>query len=175
MKGNFEWLTKEHLRSYFDYADDFSAFCSENFSAEKMLENLKFDGYKNNIEHRYKILVHKWGALSHKYETLSTLLNYDFSENVFADEIIIYGAGVIGTELYKRIKNYVKVKCFVDKLNAGGEIENVKIVSIDDLQYERDVKIIVSVTYDFENIKKELCNKYNSEDIISLDDILIRI
>ena len=67
---------------------------------------------------------------------------------------------------------YTKVKCFIDIHKASEKFDNVPIISIDDIQYESGTKIIVSATYDFENIKKELCNKYSSEDIISLDNIL---
>ena len=60
----------------------------------------------------------------------------------------------------------------VDDNISGIKYDSVKIISPDDLKYENGVKIIVSATYDFENIKNKLYGKYDEEDISSLDDIL---
>ena len=163
MKEKWSTASRCALRAYFDKADDFLSFCGENYLGGNIIKNLAFDIEVDKAVNR---------LTARRYKTLTTLLNHDFNEDTFADTVIIYGAGVIGTELYKRIKDFTKVKCFVDIHKAGQKFDNVKIISIDDVQYESGTKIIVSVGYDFENIKNELCNKYNSEDIISLDDIL---
>ena len=110
--------------------------------------------------------------LERRYKTLAKLVTHDFQKDTLSDTVIIYGAGVIGTELYQRIKNYTKVKCFIDKNKAGETFDNIEIISVDKLQHESKTKIIVSATYDLENIKSKLYGKYCDEDIISLDDIL---
>lgn len=161
MKKKWSGASRSALRSYFDNADDFLTFCGENYSGSNFISNLAFDINNEAFE-----------LVERRYKTLIALINYDFHEYPFSNTVIIYGAGVIGIELYKRIKDYTKVKCFIDIHKASEKFDNVPIISIDDIQYESGTKIIVSATYDFENIKKELCNKYSSEDIISLDNIL---
>lgn len=163
MKKEYSGASRSALRAYFDTADDFLVFCGENYSGANFIRNLAFNLDKE---------LFGAGLLERRYKTLTALITYDFQEYMFSGTVIIYGAGTIGKELYKRIKSHAKVKCFVDKNKAGEEFDAVKIISIDDLQYESGTKIIVSAAYDFENIKNELCNKYSSEDIISLDDIL---
>lgn len=163
MKEKYSGTSRKSLRAYFDHANDFLTFCGENYSGINLIKNLMFDIEKESVEQQ---------LTERRYKTLTTLITYDFRKDVFPDAVIIYGAGVIGTELYKRIKNYTKVRCFVDKNKSGGEFDNVKIISVDDLRYENRTKIIVSAAYDFENIKSKLCDKYSNEDIISLDDIL---
>lgn len=160
-----KWSGASHnaLRSYFDKADNFLSFCGANYLGCNFIRNLAFD--IENEAPRVKLI-------ERRYKTLTALIAHDFHDDTFADTVIIYGAGTIGIELYNKIKDYTKVKCFVDINKAGTKFDNVNIISIDDVQYESGTKIIVSAAYDFENIKNELCNKYSSEDIISLDVIL---
>lgn len=166
MKEIWRGDTKRNLRAYFDHANDFLTFCGENYSGINLIKNLMFGIEKESAAEQLEQLTER------RYKTLTTLITHDFRKDVFPDTVIIYGAGVIGTELYKRIKNYTKVRCFVDKNKSGREFDNVKIISAEDLQYENGTKIIVSATYDFENIKSKICGKYSNGDIISLDDIL---
>ena len=167
MKGKcWHRTSRKELRAYFDHANDFLVFCGENYSGVNLIKNLAFDIDKESpIEDRNELA---WC----RYETLKALLTHDFQKDTFSNTVVIYGAGVIGTELYKRIKNYAKVRCFVDENKSGGELDGVKIISPDDLLYEKGTKIIVSATYDFENIKNRLCDRYSNEDIISLHRVL---
>lgn len=163
MKNEYSGANRNALRSYFDGADDFLTFCGENYSGINIIKNLSYDLAKEQAINN---------LLQRRYTTLTALINHDFQKDMFPNTVIIYGAGIIGTELYKRIKDFTKIKCFVDMNKAGEEFDNIKIISIDDLQYEKGTKIIVSAAYDLENIKSMLCDKYRDEDIISLDDIL---
>jgi len=151
------------LRSYFDHATDFLSFCGENYSGANLIKNLSFE-----LENHESMLR----LTERRYKTLTTLLSHDFSGDIISDKVIIYGAGVIGKELYKKIKWLTSVICFVDRQMAGGSFENVKIIAMDEVQPETGVKIIVSAAYDFENIKKGFLNKFAEDDIISLDVIL---
>lgn len=45
------------------------------------------------------------------------------------------------------------------------------MLSPNEIMYMNNVKIIVSVAYDYENIKKGLLKNLKKEDIISLDDM----
>lgn len=159
------WSTVSHkaLRSYFDHADDFLAFCGKNYSGEECIKNLAFDFEREDDA--------GWGLVERRYITLTALLTHNFSSDEIAGKVIIYGAGLIGQELYKKIKGITSVVCFVDREKVGW-VENVKIVSVNEMPYEKDVKVIVSATCDFENIKACLLDRFKGEDIISLDTIL---
>lgn len=163
MKNKFSTACRYAMRSYFDGAYDFLDFCGENYSGTHLIRNFAIDIDKE--------LPHA-KLIERRYKTLTTLLAHDFQKDTFSDSVIIYGAGVIGIELYQRIKNYTKVKCFVDQKKAGEEFDHIKIISAEEIQYEPGTKIIVSAAYDFENIKKVLCSMYEEEAVISLDDIL---
>lgn len=149
------------LRSYFDHADDFLTFCGENYSGVNLMKNLMFD-----FEKDYSLLDVR------RYKTLTTLLTYDFSRDIKSDKTIIYGAGMIGQELYKKIKNFTSVICFIDQYKRERDFEGIPIIQFDEVKPKEGTKVIVSVTYDFQNIKEGLTAKFQNEDIISLDDIL---
>lgn len=113
MREIWSGSSKMKLRAYFDYANDFLAFCGENYSGINLIKNFAFDIDK---ETRLENLIER------KYKTLTTLITHDFQKDTFPDTVIIYGAGVIGIELYKRIKNYTKVICFVDENKSRGGV-----------------------------------------------------
>jgi len=149
------------LRSYFDHANDFLTFCGENYSAANLMKNLQFDIEKDPAR-----------LISRRYKTLTSLLEYDFSSKIKSDKTIIYGAGTIGKELYKKIKNFTSIICFIDYNKAGSSFENIPIIQVDELEHEEGAKVIVSATYDLKRIKEKLAGKFQEEEIISLDDIL---
>lgn len=151
------------LRACFDHADDFLFFCGKNYSAANLLKNLSVDLEKEEPSRQ---------LTERRYKTLTTLLAHDFSRDMKADKVIIYGAGAIGKALYEKIQNDVLVECFVDQQKAGYKIGDIKVISIDELRYIDKAKVIVSATYDFDNIKKKLNDFFRDEDIISLDEIL---
>lgn len=163
------WSGTSHknLRSYFDGAKDFLHFCASNYSSVNLMDNLAFD-QKKEEEYQEKNI----SLLARRYQTLAALVSHDFSEDVIPGKVVIYGAGVIGTELYRKIKGLTSVMCFVDNEKAGGEFEGVKIIKPGELQCENGVKVIVSAAYDFDDIKKGLSVDFHREDIISIDEIL---
>ncbi len=163
MKEQYSGRSRSLLRGYFDYAEDFLLFCGENYSGGNLIKNLMFD---------YEKEMPRINLLERRYKTLTKLITHEFHKDMFSDSVIIYGAGVIGIELYQKIKNCTKVRCFIDKKKMGETFDNVEIISVDELQYEKGTKIIISAAYDLENIKSKLYGKYYDEDIISLDDIL---
>lgn len=164
MPGIWSGESRAALRSFFDCADDFLAFCGNNYSAASLLKNLAVDLEKEKAQ--------GLALLDRRYRTLTALLSHDFSKDMMSSKTIIYGAGAIGKALYGKIKLLTSVAYFVDKEKAGGEFEGIRIVSIDEIQYREETKVIVSAAYDFENIKKELMDKFQDRNIVSLDDIL---
>ncbi len=149
------------LRTYFDHADEFLSFCGENYSGANIMKNLSADFQKD-----YATLTER------RYKTLTTLLTHDFKGAMASDKTIIYGAGMIGKELYKKIRDYTSVLCFLEKSEKEKEFEGVPILQVANVKPEDGIKVIVSAAYDFVNIKKELESKFRSEDIISIDEIL---
>lgn len=109
-----------NLRSYFDNSEEFLAFCGKNFSSVKLMKNLAFDAEKEKYDQFLR---------ERRFKTLITLLDYDFSNHLFSDKTIIYGAGIIGRELYKKIKHLTRVIYFVDNKKYGQEYEGIKIIS----------------------------------------------
>ena len=163
MKKAWDGSSRKALGSYFDNADDFLNFCGENILGTSLIRNSVF---ARELEEKHYYLT------EYRYKILTGLLAHDFSKDVFPSEVIIYGAGALGMELYRKIKNYTKVKCFIDMNKAGTEFEKVKIISVDDLKYEKGIEIIVSTAYDFAKIKDILSTRYSIEDIVSLEDII---
>ncbi len=152
--------SEDAMRAYFDHTDDFLAFCGENYAGINLMKNLQVD-------------FEKYGRLYiRRYKTLAALLAHDFSKGVGSDKVIIYGAGVLGRELYKKIKDLTSVICFIDWNKIESDFEGIPIIQLNQVKQEADVKVIVSAAYDFENIKMVLADKFQDKDIISLDNIL---
>lgn len=149
------------LRLYFDRADEFLTFCGENYSGANLIKNLSVDFKKD-----YASLTER------RYKTLTTLLSHDFSGDIKSNKTIIYGAGMMGKELYKKIKDFTTVIYFIEKSTKEKDFEGIPIIQVEQVKYEEGVKVIVSAAYDFQNIKEGMTGKFQSEDIISLDDIL---
>lgn len=166
LPGAWSAASYKALRAYFDHADEFFDFCGENYSGAKLLKNLAVD-----FERKEKS---ESGLVERRYKTLTALLTHNFNNDIMPQSVIIYGAGVIGRELYRKIRDYTKIRFFVDREKEGEEFEGIKIISVNELlyKYEQGEKVIVSVTYDFEKIREVLLGKFKNEDIICLDDIL---
>ena len=71
----------------------------------------------------------------------------------------------------RRIKDFTDVLYLIDENEVGREFVIIKMLSLNEIMYMNNVKIIVSVAYDYENIKKGLLKNLKKEDIISLDDM----
>ncbi|MEZ3435957.1 MAG: hypothetical protein K1W34_15320 [Lachnospiraceae bacterium] len=71
----------------------------------------------------------------------------------------------------RRIKDFTDVLYLIDEKEVGREFVIIKMLSLNEIMYMNNVKIIVSVAYDYENIKKGLLKNLKKEDIISLDDM----
>lgn len=131
-----------------------------------MIKNLSFDFAKGGSK--------KEQLTERKYKTLTTLLSADFSKTELPKKTIIYGAGITGRELYRKVRPLTSVQYFVDndQKKQGSQLDGIKIIPESEMYYVKDAKVIVTVTHDFEKIRGRVKRKYQSEDIISLDDIL---
>lgn len=167
------------LRWIFDKCEGLVEYLKSNYSSQKIEINAKFDKKKetireknadvkvieeiavNDIDRAYKqVMINE-----ERCQNLAKMIKTDFSKCVIPDEIEIYGMGTVGEMFYYLIKKYTNVKCFIDK--NGGDAE-IPIIKLEDYK-NADRKIIVTPTFFFDEIKKDLCNIGVKEDnIISL-------
>ncbi|WP_300791520.1 DUF1796 family putative cysteine peptidase [uncultured Acetatifactor sp.] len=163
--GVWSAKSREALRAYFDHADDFLNFCGKNYYGINFVKNIAVDAEKEEAVHK---LTYR------RYKTLEALLEYDFRAVTWPPKVIIYGAGIIGKELCRKIRTFTQVICFIDMQKAGNQFENIEIVSTNHINFRfmADIKVIVTATYDLENIKSILLDTFQRENIISIDDIL---
>lgn len=159
----------ELLRSWFDDADDFLEFCASNYSAVNMMRNSAFDRKKE--EKRYQSLLTSKLTLQSRYNLLLKIEDFDFSTIRIPETIFIYGAGNIGRIFYQKIKGRCSVQCFIDQ-KVSGEIDGIKIMRLDGVHFEERVNIIVTATYDFEKIHKEIMTYCDNAAVISLETIV---
>ena len=178
-QGNF----RTGLRGLFDKCDGLVEYLKCNYPQKKIEENIEFDT-KNEavreknidvkaIEKRALIdidLAHKQILINEeRCQNLSKMIRTDFSKLNLADEIEIYGMGTVGEAFYYLVKNYTNVKCFIDK--NGGEAD-IPVIKLKDYK-NADRKIVVTPTFFFDEIKKDLCNLGVKEDnIVSLEKLI---
>lgn len=158
------------LMSMFDSNKEFVKFCCDNLSKKIYLEN-SWPCINKELKDLYK----EYNITRERYDLLLKLIRFDFSAVTLPKSVIIYGAGNIGKTLYDMISDYTSVKCFVDKNVQDTSYKNVQIVSVNMLDdiYDNE-EIIVTPTYDFENIQRYLINNTKRCDkIISINDVII--
>ncbi|MCM1087826.1 MAG: papain-like cysteine peptidase [Muribaculaceae bacterium] len=151
------------IRNWFDQADEFLEYCVRHYDVMSLLKNIAFD--RNQQEKIYNIA-------QIRYRTLLKLVDCDFNNVCVPKKIIIYGAGNIGKKFYEKIKGKCEVRCFVDKDLAGGKIDEIPIKYLKTIDYDEDISFIVTPTYDFESICRDIKGRYGNVEIFSLDDIL---
>lgn len=153
-------------RKWFDYSDDFLEYCKSNFDDNTLLKNIAFDSKKEDA---------RIDAVGARYQLLLRLINYDFSKLSVNKDLIVYGAGNNGRYFYQQIKNKYVVKYFVDLKVAGGDIDNIPIVWLNDIEDEHveSACFIVTATYDYENIFKTIKRYFPNAQIMSLEELLI--
>lgn len=85
--------------------------------------------------------------------------------------IAIYGLGMLGKHLVRELENTeVQIKYGIDE-NADSLMMSIPIVTADVEKYNEIDLIIVTVVYDFDEIKKKLVKQTDVE-IISLLELL---
>lgn len=167
MHGEFH---KGHdtLRSWFDHADSFLEFCAENYSAVSMINNITFD-HKKELQFQHR----KLEKATKRYDTLVKLCDYDFTNSSVPERVIIYGVGYIGRYFYKKVKEKCEVGCFVDRKEKGKEIDEISVLGLEEVDYDRRAVFIITAIQSFEKINEEIKAQYHTAAVISLDDILL--
>lgn len=90
------------------------------------------------------------------------------------NEVIIYGGGYLGVQLYHAMKNLLSVKAVVDKNgSAVVDVEGMPIISLDDMKkMYRNEKVIVTPINYYKAIKDDLCTFVKEEDVYFLGEFL---
>lgn len=161
MNEKYSTQTRELLRGWFDHENELLEFCARNFDVLTMMKNLIFDERNEQV-----------ASVRTRYNTMVKLVEFDFNETILPENIIIYGAASIGKLFYSRVKEKCNTICFIDKNKTGENIDGIPVVDLDKLFFNENVSIIVTVTYGFEAICKEIKKYAKDIAIISLNDIL---
>lgn len=127
-----------------------------------VIKNLRFDE-KNEAKYE------KISSL--RYDLLNKLLDFDFSKIFMPYDMIIYGAGNIGMNFYKKVKNKFTIRCFIDRTKCG-KIDNIPIIWLDRLKNVEKCCFIITATYDYKNIYDTVKRYFPNAMIKSLDEIL---
>lgn len=172
------------LRWLFDQCNGLVKYLNLNYSSLKIEVNTEFDKKQeairerktdvkvieeiavNEIDRAYKqVMINE-----ERCQNLARIIKTDFSKCTLPDEIEIYGMGTVGEAFYYIIKNYTNVRCFIDKNEGCAEIP---VIKLEDYR-NTDRKIIVTPTFYFDKIKKDLCNiGVKDENVISLKNLFI--
>ncbi len=168
--------SRETLRGLFDGAGEFLEFCALNYSAESMIKNIMFDRRQEDQIQKKRIRNLEVSKIAvQRYYLLAQLLEDCLDLALLPSRIVIYGAGNVGRLFSKKVQGKCDIVGFVDKEKAGQEIDGVLIRSLDEIDRDENVVFIVTPTYDFENICKDIMMRIgdgNKAKIISLQDIL---
>lgn len=113
----------------------------------------------------YFYLFDRWITLKEQKNSIEKILkNKDYNS------IAIYGLGAMGKHIYEDLKNSdVKVDYAID-VCAGSIYSDLKIFSMD-YDLPKVDAVVVTVTYSFNKIKKQLQDKVDCP-IINLEDLL---
>lgn len=102
--------------------------------------------------------IENFQGVNYIYNKTSKLLNvYDLYENVY-----LYGTGIVGIGVLTQMKNFgIAPKAFIEtECEAGKQVQNIPVYSIDSIKLSDNDMIIISVGYKLRNqIKQELENR----------------
>lgn len=165
----FLWFKMEEaydmhsIRTFFDNAEDFLDFCYEHIENRTLISNLKYDQEKQE---------RNWRIDKKRYQLALQLLEEDFEKIHLPEKIMIYGLGNIGKQFFARVKDKCIVCCFVEQHRTTLEYEGTPILDVSEICKYTQVPCVVTPTYDFDNIYKELQRYGFTSQIISLEEML---
>lgn len=165
------------IENEFDELSVLNAYllCSD-FVRSEMIEYYKQQNNKELVgalEQAEKFMV-KHNQLNQRHSVLLKILNLDTEKVDLPEKIAIYGLGDNGKALFNKINCKSNIVCFIDANPQVREFNNVPVIKLEDYSYQKDVKIIVTPSYAFSQIKNNLINSYSisEENIISIESIL---
>ncbi len=120
------------------------------------------DRQRNNY-----IILSKWFCNKSEGKSMELF----FKDNMHA-KVAIYGAGDLGLKLYKEMSCFgASVTCFIDNAFSERHLDNIRVLSVDGLSSDVADIVIVTPTYDFENIRNVLGDK-GLGTVVSLEEVV---
>lgn len=107
-----------------------------------------------------------------RYHILIQLLNWNIEDRYLPKTIAVYGAGNIGKIFKQKVSEKCVVKYFVDREKRGQYIDGLPVKGIEGMIEDADTTLVVTATYDYENIYRDVRSLCPDVTIISLEDIL---
>lgn len=145
--------------------------CPQKLQIRKYLAQASSLFEKSPAEVKLQRATHNYCTLREWMKVIqsrNTLEQY-FKANGFCS-VAVYGIGEIGELLLQELKRYdtIRIEYGIDK-KAKSLVKDISVVEPDGVLKEVDV-IVVTPTFDFENIEKTLRDKIHGP-IVSLDEI----
>ncbi len=152
--------SKEHHREYFEEVKKNEEMIYRKQGQEIVRYKKKISRYES-----YWRIMDQWLLLKEENIQVSDLL-----EDRNIHRVIIYGMGMIGKHLVRDLAgSNIKIVCAIDRQEMREEI-GFPVINVDDIIPEADA-VIVTPSYDYTNIKKNLEEK-GLKNIISIETIL---
>lgn len=174
----------ERTRGLFNGAHEFLANCAMNYNSKSMMDNLVFDRKQEDkiyeqrtleLEKCRTALKRNDEIAKQRYLLFRNLLEKQINFTLLPQKIIIYGAGNVGRLFYNKVKAKCKVICFVDRKEAGNNIDGILVKKLEEIHYEENLSFVITPAYDTEKIIKDINDeakgKCNNIRIILLKNI----
>lgn len=151
-------------------------FLKLNIQLRKYILGYVSDEYKSYVQESINNKILKDGYFELVDNFRSNIYDKEIVDYFFKNDlknIGVYGVGTLGNLLISKLEgSNIVISYFIDKnmVSSGGKV----IIKPDNIEGDLNVDaIIVTPTYDFDNIKKSLEMKVVNTKIISLQDVLI--
>ncbi len=177
MRGEYSGASRQLLRGWFDDEIELLEFCGSNSDAITIIKNIMFDSktedkFNKNL---YKMLENtkdRYERDKEKYEFRIKMLEHNWDKVVLPEKLIIYGAGTIGKAFYKAVNKKCCVCAFVDTNRQFLTLENVPVLTFDEIDLDESIPYVVTVNYDFEVICKTIRKHNKNAKIFRLEDFI---
>ncbi len=166
MKNTVNPHKRFSMRGWFNEESEFLKFCAERFDTVSLMKNLIFDQIKECKSVEWE------ETLTKRYNLGIKILETDFKKLKLSENIVIYGAGIVGRQFYQGIKEMCRVICFVDRKYKGDFIDAIPCVGVDEVDFKQYPTVVVTAVDAFEEIENEILMRCQTANIISLDSIL---
>lgn len=161
----YDGASWKRLRELFDKNTGLQQFCIRNFDENCRYRHMCFDLQKENRRLESKAA---------NYELMKHIDEMDLPERLISQEIIIYGAEIVGKYLYQKIRCNCRVCCFVDQNVKEDSYDGVPIIGYDDFIRQECQGIPIIVTdYAYHDVQSILARAGKSN-IMSIDDFFMK-
>lgn len=155
----------DNLRELFDVNEEFLSYCIDNICAEARRSNLIFDSNKEHEEsiiEAYKVDEYKW---------MTNLDRSNFTPDIKVD---IYGVSDRSKAFCDYIKDYVNIRCFIDKASSVTSYNGIPVITPDGYTYAEGTTIVNTSGSGYYKTCLDISNicKVPLPDIIDLIDFL---